>query len=156
MFSNFRKKDFTLHIDTNEVAIGGETFKLTPKEMGVLELLIDRSGTTVKRTELLEKVWGERFANDQGLTQAISRLRNIFSKSHVSIRTIPKKGYQLQIHQVEQNSAINWMKTNYRLIAAMFVGLIIVLLFLTDQINIRVSKDVIDKDQNPQSSSMIK
>ena len=156
MFSKDRFRDFKLHTDTNEVSIGRKRFKLTPKEMGVLEMLNERSGTTVTRKELLDKVWGTRFANDQGLTQAISRIRGILSKSHhVSIRTIPKKGYQLRKRNVERKkSVINWMKTHSKLLTLMFIGLVIGFLLLTDHIKIRISKEVITKDQPAQTNSI--
>lgn len=88
--------DFTVFTDINEIEYKGKRTKLKPKEMGVLHLLLDNKNSTVTRADFLSKVWGDDYGNDQGLTQAISRLRGIFSKSReVTIRTIPKKGYQL-------------------------------------------------------------
>ena len=103
MFLRNRSKDFSLYPDTNEVGVGNQKVKLTPKEMGVLELLLYHSETTVSRTEFLEKVWGDKFANDQGLTQVISRLRGILSQNrNVTIKTIPKKGYHLRRREFEK------------------------------------------------------
>ena len=88
---------YKVHFDAHELESKHGTIKLSPKEIGVLELLMSNVNTTVTRSEILARVWGDKFANDQGLTQVISRLRTIFSKERdVSIRTIPKKGYQLQ------------------------------------------------------------
>lgn len=79
---------------TNEVITKNKRIKLSPKEMGVLLLLLQNLDHTVERTEFLEKVWNNEVGNNQGLTQAISRLRSIFSNNELEvIRTIPKKGY---------------------------------------------------------------
>lgn len=156
MFSRFRTKPITLLSDTNEVVVGSQKIKLTPKEMGVLEMLNDRMETTVTRAAILEEVWGAKYANDQGLTQAISRIRGILDKSQdLSIRTIPKKGYQLQkVDKREKIKAFQWVKTHPRLTAVMFVGLILGLLILTDQVKIRVTKEMLDKGQASQSKSI--
>lgn len=84
--------------DTNEILVDGKLIKLTPKEKGVLLLLNENKGRTVLRSHILETVWGDSLGNDSGLTQAISRLRQIFkddAKRQQLIRTIPKMGYQL-------------------------------------------------------------
>lgn len=155
MQSNYNSKDLIIHSDTNEVEVGGKRIKLTPKEMGVLDMLNERSETTVTRTEILEQVWGEKFGNDQGLTQAISKLRGILSKSrNVTIITISKKGYQLQRKTYQQKaSTLRWVKAHSKVLVIMFLGLIICFLLLTNQINIRVSKEPIDQDRSSQTSS---
>ncbi len=153
MFSKLRFKDFTLSTDTNEVIVGAKKIKLTPKEMGVLELLNDRSETTVTREELLENVWGAKYANDQGLTQAVSRIRGILSQtSTATVITVPKKGYQLQKRSFGQRkSTVKWIRSYAPLLALVFVGLVISFLILTDQVKIRITKDKVEKSQSTKS-----
>ena len=88
----------SVFIDTNEIFIHGKLIKLTPKEKGVLLILYKNRGRTVLRSKILGTVWGDSLGNDSGLTQAISRLRQIFKddpKQPQLIKTIPKMGYQL-------------------------------------------------------------
>ena len=140
MFSNYRSKDFFLHIETNEVEIQGQKVKLTPKEIGVLELLMQRRETAVSRTEILEKVWGYNFANDQGLTQTISKLRGVLARNpNVSIRTIPKKGYLFlrQDNKLER-ATLKWTGINLNTI--LFLLLMIGMLVFVRRIEIRIDK----------------
>ncbi len=145
-----KNKDFHIDEDTNEVCIGGQKSKLTPKEMGVLMLLHQHQGSTVSRVELLEQVWGDKYANNQGLTQAISRLRDIFLESDfISIRTIPKKGYLLQI-QTSRPNLLNLgtirIRAN-RVVIVLLVLLIYILVFIK-RISIRVDKLPIKTEQS--------
>ncbi|MDC8002493.1 helix-turn-helix domain-containing protein [Aureisphaera galaxeae] len=85
-------------VDSNEIHSNGTITKLTPKEKEVLLVLYDHRGSTVSRSYLLETVWGDPLGNDSGLSQAISKLRQVFRddpKHPVLIKTIPKLGYQL-------------------------------------------------------------
>lgn len=84
--------------DSNEILKDGAAIKLTPKEKEVLLILYRHRGNTVSREQILENVWKSPLGNDSGLTQAISKLRQIFAddpKNPKLIKTIPKLGYQL-------------------------------------------------------------
>jgi DNA-binding response OmpR family regulator len=74
---------------------GDRPLQLTPKEFGVLEVLVASSGRTVSAEELLERVWDE--AADP-LTTAVkitvSRLRAKLGDPPV-IETMPKSGYRI-------------------------------------------------------------
>ena len=97
----FEIKGGKVIIDSNEILIDGQVIRLTPKEKGVLLLLYSNRGRTVSRSQLLETVWGDSLGNDSGLTQAISRLRQILNddpKHPKLIKTIPKMGYQLLLN----------------------------------------------------------
>ena len=99
---HFSLKGYEVFVDLNEIEFDGKKEKLTPKEMEVLVILYQNMGKTVSRQTLLESVWGARYANDLGLTQAISRLRRLFNDDHRApsfIKTIPKKGYHLMVQQ---------------------------------------------------------
>jgi DNA-binding response OmpR family regulator len=69
--------------------------ELTPKEFGVLELLLAAQGRTVSAEELLERVWDENadpFTNAVKIT--VSRLRTKLGEPAV-IETVAKAGYRI-------------------------------------------------------------
>jgi DNA-binding response OmpR family regulator len=69
--------------------------ELTPKEFGVLELLLAAQGRTVSAEELLERVWDENadpFTNAVKIT--VSRLRTKLGDPPV-IETVAKSGYRV-------------------------------------------------------------
>src|SRR3990170_3639677 len=53
----------------------GEPVPLTPKAFAVLLALVENSGRTLSKDELLDRVWGETFVEEANLTQTISVLR---------------------------------------------------------------------------------
>lgn len=145
---------YTVLIDSNELALNDRVTKLSPKEMGVLELLLENVNSTVTRVELLKSVWGDKFANDQGLTQVISRLRNVLSEdSRVGIKTIPKKGYQLQ--QSDQRSIPTNGKTKKLLTTLAVVILVCTICFLVFIRSISVKIDIQNEKNQPIESSEI-
>ncbi|HEY1653398.1 MAG TPA: response regulator transcription factor [Acidimicrobiales bacterium] len=73
----------------------GRPLALSPKEFGVLELLLASSGRAVSAEELLERVWDEAadpFTNAVKVT--VSRLRSKLGQPTV-IETIPRAGYRI-------------------------------------------------------------
>jgi DNA-binding response OmpR family regulator len=74
---------------------GDKPLTLTPKEFGVLELLLASQGRTVSAEELLERVWDE---NADPFTQTvkitISRLRAKLGDPPI-IETVAKSGYRI-------------------------------------------------------------
>jgi DNA-binding response OmpR family regulator len=74
---------------------GDQLLTLTPKEFGVLELLLASRGRTVSAEELLERVWDE---NADPFTQTvkitISRLRAKLGDPSM-IETVAKSGYRI-------------------------------------------------------------
>jgi Tol biopolymer transport system component/DNA-binding winged helix-turn-helix (wHTH) protein len=84
--------------DRHVVSRGGEERLLEPRLMQVLLHLAERPGQVITRTDLLERVWGETYVQEEALTQAISQLRRTLdddSRSPTIIATIPKQGYRL-------------------------------------------------------------
>jgi DNA-binding response OmpR family regulator len=74
---------------------GDRRLALTPKEFGVLELLLAARGTVVSAEELLERVWDEQadpFSTVVKVT--ISRLRTKLGDPPL-IETIPTAGYRI-------------------------------------------------------------
>ena len=71
---------------------------LRPQTARVLALLAERAGTLVTKAELIDRVWAETHVTDDSLVQCISEIRKALrGASGVALRTLPKKGYRLEI-----------------------------------------------------------
>ncbi len=87
--------DLVLDPSRRSVFRAGRDLALTPKEFGVLELLLSSQGRCVSAEELLARAWDEAadpFTHTVKLT--ISRLRAKLGDPPV-IETIPKSGYRI-------------------------------------------------------------
>jgi DNA-binding response OmpR family regulator len=90
-----RHEDVELESARHRVRRSGRLLDLSPKEFGVLELLLASGGRAVSAEELLERVWDEAadpFTNAVKVT--VSRLRSKLGEPPV-IQTIPRSGYQM-------------------------------------------------------------
>jgi DNA-binding response OmpR family regulator len=73
----------------------GRWLELTPKEFGVLELLLSAQGRVVSAEELLARVWDEAADPFTGAVKVtISRLRTKLGDPPI-IETIAKAGYRI-------------------------------------------------------------
>ena len=90
-----RHDDVELNPAQHRVRRAGRPLDLSPKEFGVLELLLASGGRAVSAEELLERVWDEAadpFTNAVKVT--VSRLRSKLGEPQV-IQTIPRAGYRM-------------------------------------------------------------
>jgi DNA-binding response OmpR family regulator len=90
-----RHDDLMVDAARREVSRSGRRIALTPKEFGVLELLLAARGRTVSAEELLARVWDENadpFTNAVKIT--ISRLRAKLGNPPM-IETVAKSGYRI-------------------------------------------------------------
>jgi DNA-binding response OmpR family regulator len=90
-----RHADLELDAAQRRVRRAGRPLDLSPKEFGVLELLLASGGRAVSAEELLERVWDELadpFTNAVKVT--ISRLRSKLGEPPI-IQTIPRAGYRI-------------------------------------------------------------
>ena len=86
-----------LEVDTTQrrATRNGRTLDLSPKEFGVLEVLVAPPGRVVSTEELLDRVWDD--AADpftQAVKVTVSRLRTKLGDPPL-IETIPKAGYRI-------------------------------------------------------------
>jgi DNA-binding response OmpR family regulator len=89
-----RRGDLGLDLAKRQAHRGGRTLELTPKEFGVLELLLAAGGRVVSSEELLERVWDENADPfSQSVKVTISRLRAKLGDPPV-IETVPQAGYR--------------------------------------------------------------
>jgi DNA-binding response OmpR family regulator len=90
-----RHEDVELDSAQRRVRRAGRQLDLSPKEFGVLELLLASTGRAVSAEELLERVWDEAadpFTNAVKVT--ISRLRTKLGEPRM-IQTIARAGYRI-------------------------------------------------------------
>ena len=90
-----RHGDVELDPAQHRVRRAGRVVDLSPKEFGVLELLLASAGRAVPAEELLERVWDEAadpFTNAVKVT--VSRLRTKLGEPLI-IETVPRAGYRI-------------------------------------------------------------
>ncbi len=90
-----RREDLVLDTAQHRVSRAGRAIELSPKEFGVLELLLSSQGRSVSAEELLARVWDEAadpFTNAVKIT--VSRLRAKLGDPPV-IETVAKSGYRI-------------------------------------------------------------
>jgi DNA-binding response OmpR family regulator len=90
-----RQGDLVVDTARRRAYEGDRPLELTPKEFGVMEVLLSAGGRTVSAEELLERVWDEfadPFTNAVKIT--ISRLRAKLQEP-AAIETVAKSGYRI-------------------------------------------------------------
>ncbi|MEM9305486.1 MAG: winged helix-turn-helix domain-containing protein, partial [Pseudomonadota bacterium] len=76
---------------------GVQDHRLTPKQAGVLEALLDARGGVVSREALLQRVWQGEPVSDELLSRAIADLRKRLdddARRPRFIATVPRRGYR--------------------------------------------------------------
>lgn len=74
----------------------GEVFRLTPKVLDTLLVLVENAGNPVSKEVLMRSVWPDTLVEESNLSQNISVLRKAFGSPDGGprIETIPKRGYR--------------------------------------------------------------
>jgi uroporphyrinogen-III synthase len=86
----------TVRIQGNLVAIGDDKATLTPRERGVLELLVAKPGAVVSRTRFLQHVWGSAAHDPHALEMTVARLRSKLGPCRDALQTVAGRGYRIQ------------------------------------------------------------
>ena len=95
-----RVKNVSLDIKSYEVKINGEILVLKPKEIKLLQFMLNNPNIVLTRDELLERVWDYSFGGGtRTVDMHIKRLREklITAGAEVSINTVWGVGYKLEI-----------------------------------------------------------
>lgn len=82
----------------NQITREGQTTQVEPQAMQVLLFLTAHPDQAVSREAILDAVWADTTPNDEGLTQAICKLRKALGdhpRAAKVIQTIRKVGYRL-------------------------------------------------------------
>ncbi|CAN5464369.1 hypothetical protein BH10ACI2_BH10ACI2_09520 [soil metagenome] len=88
---------FRVDVDERRLFRNGEAVAVAAKDFEILLTLIENSGHTVRKDELMETVWKDTFVEEGNLNRHISTLRKLLSDdTHEQrfIKTIPKLGYR--------------------------------------------------------------
>ncbi|HKC65665.1 MAG TPA: winged helix-turn-helix domain-containing protein, partial [Pyrinomonadaceae bacterium] len=75
----------------------GQPVKLTPKVFDTLLVLVENSGSTLGKEELMKLLWPDSFVEESNLTENISNLREVLGerpRDNRYIMTVPKVGYR--------------------------------------------------------------
>jgi DNA-binding winged helix-turn-helix (wHTH) protein/TolB-like protein/Tfp pilus assembly protein PilF len=91
-FGRFRLKS------EERVLLRGEEFvPLTPKAFDILLALLENDGRTVRKDDLMKKIWPDTFVEEGNLTQNVSLIRKALGESATGpqfIETVPRRGYR--------------------------------------------------------------
>jgi DNA-binding response OmpR family regulator len=99
--------DVTVEFERYEARKGRQDVHLSPKEFGVLRLLVAREGEVVSRTELLHEVWGyDRFPTTRTVDNHMASLRSKLEEDPGNPRhllTIHGVGYKFLVEPESMN-----------------------------------------------------
>ena len=92
-----RFADCELNLDRVVLRRGGEDIRVEPQVFDVLAYLVQHRGMVVRKEELLDAVWGDRFVSESALTTRIKAARQAVGddgSQQSIIRTVHGKGYE--------------------------------------------------------------
>ena len=92
-----RFADCELNLDRIVLRRGGEEIRIEPQVFDVLAYLVEHRGTVVRKEELLDAIWGDRFVSESALTTRIKAARQAVGddgSQQLIIRTVHGKGYE--------------------------------------------------------------
>lgn len=95
----YRVADLTLDVRLRRVERAGHRVDLTPREFGLLQLLIEHAGEVVPRTLITDQVWGMNFDSDTNVLDVhVRRLRSKIEPSGARplLHTVRGVGYVLE------------------------------------------------------------
>jgi uroporphyrinogen-III synthase len=87
--------DTTVELQGHAVLVGDEHVQLTRREASVLAVLAARPGVVVSAGTLLRTVWSSASSDEHVVGVTVGRLRRKLGAVSSAIRTVPRRGYQL-------------------------------------------------------------
>jgi predicted ATPase/DNA-binding winged helix-turn-helix (wHTH) protein len=93
-----------LNLDRIVLRRGGEEIRVEPQVFDVLAYLVNHRGAVVRKEELLDAIWGDRFVSESALTTRIKAVRKAVGddgSQQLIIRTVHGKGYEFVATVVE-------------------------------------------------------
>ena len=105
-----RFADCELNLDRIVLRRGGEDVRIEPQVFDLLAYLVEHRGTLVRKEELLDAIWGDRFVSESALTTRIKAARQAVGDNgteQLIIRTVHGKGYEFValVEEVEEDQA---------------------------------------------------
>ncbi len=104
--TRFRFRSLEVDFKTGELKRGNRRLRLREKPLGVLAMLLERSGQLVTRSELRGRLWPDDVFVDfeNNINSAVSRLRFALGDSARRpqyIETFPRRGYRFLVNPSE-------------------------------------------------------
>jgi DNA-binding winged helix-turn-helix (wHTH) protein/TolB-like protein/Flp pilus assembly protein TadD len=88
---------FRIDVTEGRLLRGKNVVALTPKVFETLLVLVENSGRTLSKDELMRRLWPDSFVEESSLSQNIFQLRKALGEANSLqqyIETIPKRGYR--------------------------------------------------------------
>ncbi len=89
--------DCELDLDRVVLRRGGSDVPIEPQVFDVLQYLAEHRGEVVRKEELLDEIWGDRFVSESALTSRVKSARRAVGDDgtrQAVIRTVHGKGYE--------------------------------------------------------------
>lgn len=113
---------FRIDTDERRILRDGKPLPLTPKVFDLLLFLVENRGHTIEKDELMQRIWGDTFVEENNLSRNISMLRKILGddlRQSRYIKTVPKRGYRFEgaVQEIleDEETLIVERRTNYSL-----------------------------------------
>ncbi|GAB4071846.1 winged helix-turn-helix domain-containing protein [Ancylobacter sonchi] len=90
-----------------ELRVNGSVLAISRRAFEISQILIEASGATVAKSELMSRVWPKVVVGDTALQVQISAIRKALGVNRALLRTISGKGYRLLGDWVLLSAAIN-------------------------------------------------
>ena len=99
MGKRYEFSEFILDTQEGFLLRSNEPVKATPRQLALLEALVDRRGRLVEKKELLDRVWEGTSVGEANLTVQVSKLRRLLGETEerVFIETVPTRGYRFLV-----------------------------------------------------------
>ena len=108
---------FRLDAEERLLFDGTKNIALPPKVFDTLLLLIENTGHSLGKEEMMQRIWADSFVEENNLAQNISILRKTFGDADF-IETVPKRGYRfvasVRVVEDEQPNLIIHERTRAR------------------------------------------
>ncbi|SOE95737.1 Predicted ATPase [Burkholderia sp. D7] len=87
----------TVSLEMREMYLDDRLLQIGSRAFDILELLIQASGKTVTKDEILRRVWPNSVVEENNIHVQLSALRKILGADRHTIRTISGRGYRLTV-----------------------------------------------------------
>jgi len=94
----FQIGEAELDVARRQIRFGGSAADVQPKVFDLIAYLVRERERVVSKDELFDELWPSVVVSESSLTQSIQRARKLFRENGFEkdvIRTVPRKGYQL-------------------------------------------------------------
>ncbi len=82
---------------SRQVFVDGDEVKLTPKQFGILKMLVANKNNIVTREKCLDEIWGNTEVTSRNVDSQINYLKRKIKKFQGKILAVPSLGYRLAV-----------------------------------------------------------